>query len=304
MKKYELTDEKITVDDHTLYRIRACENFFINNSRSSMPVRKGSIGGFVENESNLSHDDTCWVFDNAKIYGRAKVYGHAVVKNQAIIKDNARVFGVSLVKDDTLIEGNAVVCDGVIMNNAIVKDNAFIFCAGVNDNVKVKDFAHVEDGSVLFGNTIVMNNACVSDHSHVINASVSENAIVIGHSYISDFAKIKGNAYISGGSRILGHVEIGDNVKFEERVCIKGDADLQIGSITIDIPLIITAYAPGKIDVQIPEDLITDNIDLEHVKRIEDILKHNAFAYNQAFVDSIRMYTNGIDHDDIEVEER
>lgn len=45
MKKYKLTQETITIDGHTLYRIEALRDF----SR----VKKGDKGGFIESEKKL-----------------------------------------------------------------------------------------------------------------------------------------------------------------------------------------------------------------------------------------------------------
>ena len=70
-KKYELTDETIEVNGHTLYRIRALREFPTNNYQSN--VEKGELGGFVESEDNLSQSDYSWLFGNAKCYGNARV---------------------------------------------------------------------------------------------------------------------------------------------------------------------------------------------------------------------------------------
>lgn len=64
-KKYELTDEYIIIDDRKLYRIKALIDFF--------DVKIGDVGGFVENEYNLSNYGDCWIYNNAKVYGRAKI---------------------------------------------------------------------------------------------------------------------------------------------------------------------------------------------------------------------------------------
>ena len=52
-KKYEFTDETITVDGHTLHRIRAVRCF--------SEVKAGDFGGGIEKEHNLSHEDHAWV---------------------------------------------------------------------------------------------------------------------------------------------------------------------------------------------------------------------------------------------------
>ena len=68
-RKYKLTEESISFNCVTLYRIEAIIDF--------SNIKKGDKGGFVETESNLSHDGNAWVSDNAKVFGNALVYGNA-----------------------------------------------------------------------------------------------------------------------------------------------------------------------------------------------------------------------------------
>ena len=118
-KKYELLeDDFIVLDDGTkLYRIRSLKAF--GN------VKAGNLGGYVEKESNLSHEGNCWVGDDAIVYGNARVYGDAIVYGnarvfgKAYIYRNARVFG------NAAVYGNARVCgDAKVFGNAIVCGDA------------------------------------------------------------------------------------------------------------------------------------------------------------------------------------
>nr|DAJ70387.1 MAG TPA: Putative transferase, nesg, ydcK, Structural Genomics.38A [Caudoviricetes sp.] len=68
-KKYELTDEILEVGGRVLHRINALRNF--GN------IKQGEIGGWIENEDNLSHCGDCWV------YGNAIVCGEAVIKSKS-----------------------------------------------------------------------------------------------------------------------------------------------------------------------------------------------------------------------------
>ena len=72
MKKYELTEETINVFGKTLHRIRATRDF--SNGHA------GDLGGFIEDELNLSHDGDAWVYGNARVGGDARVKGNALVK--------------------------------------------------------------------------------------------------------------------------------------------------------------------------------------------------------------------------------
>ena len=69
MKKFELTNEFITNMFGTkLFRIRALVEFG--------DVEAGELGGYVEKESNLGHDDNAWVYGDAQVCGDARVCGN------------------------------------------------------------------------------------------------------------------------------------------------------------------------------------------------------------------------------------
>lgn len=75
MKKYEFTGETKQWLGRTLHQIRAIVDFG--------DVKTGDIGGWIEKEENLSHEDTAWVYGNALVYGDAWVYGDAQVYGNA-----------------------------------------------------------------------------------------------------------------------------------------------------------------------------------------------------------------------------
>ena len=94
MKKFELTNEFVTNMFGTkLFRIRALVEFG--------DVEAGELGGYVEKESNLGHDDNAWV------YGDALVYGNAQVSGDALVYGNARVYGDAQVSGDARVCGDA-----------------------------------------------------------------------------------------------------------------------------------------------------------------------------------------------------
>ena len=73
--------------------------------RSFGDVKKDDIGGFIESETNLSHNGDCWVFDDAKVSGNAKVYGDAKVYGNAKVFDNARVDVDAKLSGDAEVSG-------------------------------------------------------------------------------------------------------------------------------------------------------------------------------------------------------
>ena len=145
MKKYELTEETINVFGKTLHRIRATRDF--------SNVHAGDLGGFIENELNLSHDRDTWVYGNAWAYGEARVYGNALVSGEA------RVYGNALVGGDARVGGNA----------------------------SVSGDARVEGKALVGGDARVEGNALVSG-----NARVGGNALVSGNARVYGEARVKG----------------------------------------------------------------------------------------------------------------
>ena len=83
MKKYELTEETKVIDGKTLFRIRALRSFG--------DIKAGDLGGFIENERNLSHGGNAWVGDNAQVGGNAEVYGDAWVGGYARVNGDGLI---------------------------------------------------------------------------------------------------------------------------------------------------------------------------------------------------------------------
>lgn len=179
IKKYESTDETITLKDGVvLHRIRALKSFG--------DITKGDLGGWIEKEDNLSHNDNAWVYDNAKvydnacIYDNAKVYGNACVYNDACVSSKACVYGNAKVYNKAKVHDNAWVCD-----NAWVHDNAWVY-----------------------GNACVYENACVGGKTCVYNdARVYGYAKVYGYARAYGYAKVYGNACILD-EQIIGIVSL------------------------------------------------------------------------------------------------
>ena len=107
MKKYEiLMDEKNTIEfeGHTLHRIKALRDFG--------DIKTGDLGGYVENENNLSHEGNCWIYDDAKamdysvisdnsrMYNNSTMYGNSVMYDNSTLYNNSAMFGNSEMHDN------------------------------------------------------------------------------------------------------------------------------------------------------------------------------------------------------------
>lgn len=186
-KKYELTDEVIreTGGDGFpafLYRIKALRDFECNGAQ----IHTGDLGGYVESEDNLSHEGSCWVFDDAKVYDSAKVYGDACISASAEVSAYAEVYGKAIVSDYAVVSGLT----------------------------KVYDSAKIFEMGYVIGHSDVSEEVCVSGTSTVSDSIVSDSAYITGDSYIRKGAVVKGNATISGNAIIFGDAAVYTNSDF------------------------------------------------------------------------------------------
>ena len=136
-KKYEiLMDEENTIEfeGHTLHRIKALRDFG--------DIKRGDIGGYVENENNLSHEGNCWIYDDAK------------AMDYSIISDNSRIYNNSRMYNNSAMYDNSEMYDYSIMyDNSEMHHNS-----RMHDNTKMYDNSTLYNNSAMFGNSEMHNN--------------------------------------------------------------------------------------------------------------------------------------------------
>lgn len=134
-KKYRLTRKHITLKTGLiLYQIKALQDFG--------DVCKGQLGGYVQSEANLSHNDECWIYDQARVYENAKVEKKAKIFNQ--------------------------VC---VSGNVLITDNVCLY-----DDVKVQDDAHLYDYCIICDQVNIFSHATLNCHAQITkNARIHDN---------------------------------------------------------------------------------------------------------------------------------
>ena len=187
-KKYELRCKKHIKDDvtktkHTLYRIRAL--------RDVGSVKAGEYGGYIESEDNLSHDNVCWIFDDAWVGEHAKVSGNAVVCGTAKIYNNAMMYGNAYISENAHIFGSAHVFGSTY----------------IHGDARICESARVSGRCELFGDTKISGDAQIS------TCSICSNNIKLDHSIWNQLAKIDDKWYII--SSTLQKILLGNNTHDE-----------------------------------------------------------------------------------------
>lgn len=128
---------------HELYRITALTDIHL---ASSIILRKGMVGGYVEGEHNLSYEDgdNCWIKEKALVYGNAKVSSYAIIEEESVVCDSASISGCATSIHGSMIYGNAsisgdpcIIRDSVIYGNANVTMSYTKGCA-VGDYAKIR----------------------------------------------------------------------------------------------------------------------------------------------------------------------
>mgnify|MGYP003627980356 CR=1 FL=1 len=132
--KYELGESKVFMGIE-VYRVVALKSF--GN------VTKGDIGGWVEDEDNLSQQGNCWIFDEAMAVNRSMVAGNAEMHDYSKMLDD------SMIWDHSRMYDNAQMC-----NNSGMYDNSKML-----NNSEMHDSSEMWDNSKMSGNSKMFNNS-------------------------------------------------------------------------------------------------------------------------------------------------
>lgn len=229
-KKYELIEEEIlTIDGHTLHRIKALRDFG--------KVHAGDVGGWIESEKNLSQEKRAWVYEDARVYGGASVSDNAMIAGNAEIASNASIYGCAIVRGDAFVSGNVKIFD-----HADVSGKVFIRGRNlaIYGHAKLFNDANISGSARIYGNARVSGCANVMDEAEIFeDASVSGDARIYGNANISGFTRVFGNtqvgysAQIGDNATIYGTAYIGDCLPSSgnHKAIVGGDADIASGHI-------------------------------------------------------------------------
>ena len=182
MKKYTLRkDETIVRDGRTLYRIQAL--------RKIIPgVEKGTLGGYVEGEKNLSQQGNGWIFEEACAYEGARVEGNAILFDQTTLRGKAKLMEGAILLDQAIVQGEAKVGGRSRVHDQVV----------VGGKAEVKGWIALEDAVHVGG------NACLEgDRKHYL--FLKGTTMILGDTVIhgaGNFAQEE--AILDGGIFTIG----------------------------------------------------------------------------------------------------
>jgi carbonic anhydrase/acetyltransferase-like protein (isoleucine patch superfamily) len=166
--KYKLTTISKNINFSVVYQIEALRNF--------SDVKAGDLGGWIESDHNLSHEDDCWVYDNSVVYDQAQVLNDAKIKNnseiseRAIVKgnciiDNYLVYGKAFINGDkTLltISGNPHSLDNAIFGKANITGNTNLIDTSVQDRACINIYHCILSKCTLYGYATIDGNVTLT----------------------------------------------------------------------------------------------------------------------------------------------
>lgn len=296
MNKYRLSDETRLHHWHNGEHKTAVTLRQLIATRDFADVTCGSRGGWVENESALSHEQDCWIYDqNSVVFAGAQVYGNAritqpcVISHHAQVGDNAWVDGAEIshgarLSNNVTVQASVVRGECHLFDNARVLHNSMVIAAkGLTPDreqiLQIFGDATVSESRVvhqaqIYGNAIV--TWAFIEH----RAEVFENALLEGNElnnvWVCDCAKVYGNARLRAGreddaiptlrysSQVAENALVEGNCVIKHHVLIGGEAWLRGGPILIDDKVVIQGRARISGEVLIEHHIdITDDAVIE-----------------------------------------
>lgn len=79
----------------------------------------GELGGFIEEESNLSHTGNAWIHPNCYVLNGARIMGHAVLADGAVIDGPIKVEDVIIFSLKIKGVGEITVARNTASNNLV-----------------------------------------------------------------------------------------------------------------------------------------------------------------------------------------
>ena len=194
-------------------------------------IKKGDLGGWVDNQDALSQDGNCWIFNNAMvvnklggqvsgnalIYGNAKVLGGKVGGNakmygNSAILDNSQLDDFAQLHDNCIIAQNAHVCGRAYLSNNVKVLGKSRVCGQtiVTDNCIVQDEASI-DKSVTLQDDVIVKDSC-----QIIGGKLSGQLVIGGETIIHDNPNLNGKLTILGKSYIHGNGNLTTDLHCQE----------------------------------------------------------------------------------------
>jgi carbonic anhydrase/acetyltransferase-like protein (isoleucine patch superfamily) len=168
-KKYELVKpKKKHYDKRAEYRIRALIDI------PERGVKVGDLGGWVEDEGNLSHQGTCWIYNNAMVVEWGGVQEDATVHQSAMVDGYAKIMGNATIGGGAIARGNSQLKGECLVEDCVVIDGNVV----IDGHTRVQDRAHVRGDAILDDST-AEHHLCINGDMRIVTGRHSTRPLYI-----------------------------------------------------------------------------------------------------------------------------
>lgn len=135
MAKYKMTSNQKSFtntsnDSYILTQVEALETF---TTIDGTLIKAGSLGGWIETESNLSQEGQCWLDSKSSAIDRSQIKGNAYIENSNLF-------------DDSIATGDAYLNYSSLFDSSVVYGKSKVH------------FSHIKKHSMLGGNSEVIES--------------------------------------------------------------------------------------------------------------------------------------------------
>ncbi|EJC1234183.1 hypothetical protein MX530_003370 [Salmonella enterica] len=210
-------------------------------------VKAGTPGGWVDNESVVSQQGHCWIYDeNTMAFAGTEVTGNARITQPCTLYNNVRI-GDNVWIDRADISDGACISDNVTIQSSTVRGECAIY--GDARVLNQSEILAVQGLTREHAQILQIYDRATLSHSRIVHQVQLYGDATITHAFIEhraevfDFAFIEGNCVLKHHVRVGGHAELrGGPILLDDRVLIEGHACIQ-GEILIEHQVEISGWA-------------------------------------------------------------
>lgn len=168
MRKFELVNKQVMKNPYgvetEMYQIRSCiDVLWVDDNDDKLLIPKGTLGGFVQHERNLSQFGCAWIHEGSFVFGQSRIEDYSQIISSTIFEDPnigaPQICGDSTVKFAS-IYGQTYIFDSYVYDS-IICDRAKILKSKITCNCEIYGIAVVDNCEIdlnLAFSTGVINN--------------------------------------------------------------------------------------------------------------------------------------------------
>ena len=154
VKKYKFTGEYRSCDGSSVHQIVALRNIIIDDV---LVATKGEIGGWVENEKNLSQTDDSWIYADSTVKGDSVISGKTIVSKSYISSKNDKSVRINsdkliMVENSIINDTNLNSTDTHIINTTMLNNGEI----SLNNTIVLDQYISDNKGDIVYSNSPIV----------------------------------------------------------------------------------------------------------------------------------------------------